>query len=95
MALGVPVIATPICRHGLQLEAGKQILFADNPEQFASAIELVLDNLTLREKLIQGGRAYVERHHDWAESIKALSNSYRAAMADSDAAHSTPIMSEP
>src|SRR5215472_6212106 len=65
MALGVPVIATPVCRHGLQLEAGKQILFADNPDQFASSIELLLDNLTLREKLIEGGRAYVERHHNW------------------------------
>jgi len=95
MALGVPVIATSVCRHGLQLEAGKQILFADNPDQFASAIELLLDNLTLREKLIEGGRAYVERHHNWAESIQALSNSYRAAVANSYADHSKAIMAGP
>jgi polysaccharide biosynthesis protein PslH len=92
MALGVPVIATPVCRQGLQLEAGKQILFADNPEQFASAIDLLRDDLTLREKLIEGGRAYVERYHNWAESIEALSNSYRAAMADSEADQAKPIM---
>lgn len=82
MALGVPLIATPVCLPGLQLEPGKHLLVADRPEQFASAIELLLDDATFREKLIRAGRTYVERHHDWAESIKALSNSYSAAIAD-------------
>ena len=82
MALGVPLVATQICCPGLKVEAGKHLLVGDGPEQFASAIELLLDDVTLREKLIQAGRVYVERHHDWAESTRALSNSYSAAIAD-------------
>jgi sugar transferase (PEP-CTERM/EpsH1 system associated) len=97
MALGVPLVATPVCVQGLQVEPGKHLLVADRPEQFASAIELLLDNLTLRDKLIQAGRAYVEGHHDWTESIKALSNSYTAAAAEFNAyrGRPTPAVSIP
>jgi len=97
MALGVPLIATPVCCPGLQVEAGKHLLVADGPEQFASAIELLLDDVTLREKLIRAGRAYVERQHDGVESIRALSNSYSAAMADftAQAGRSSPSVTVP
>jgi hypothetical protein len=82
MALGVPLVATSICCPGLDVEPGKHLLVADEPEQFASTVELLLDNVGLREKLIDAGRAYVERNHNWARSVAALSNTYRAAIAD-------------
>lgn len=82
MALATPVIATSVCCEGLEVEAGKHLLVADEPEQFASAIELLMDNITLREKLIGAGRAYVERQHNWADSVTGLTDSYKAAMAD-------------
>jgi len=82
MALGVPVVATPVCCAGMPLQPGKHLLVADGPEAFASAIELLLDNATLRDKLIESGRAYVEHQHDWADSTRALTDSYRAAMVD-------------
>ena len=82
MALGVPLVATSICCPGLDVEPGKHLLVADEPEQFASAVELLLDNVRLREKLIDAGRTYVERNHNWATSVAALSNTYRAAIAD-------------
>jgi len=82
MALGVPMVATSICCPGLEVEAKEHLLVADDPEQFASAIELLVDNETLREKLIRTAREYVERRHSWAESITALTNSYRQAIAD-------------
>jgi|SRR5579864_3692401 len=82
MALGVPLVATSICCPGLQVEAGKHLLVADGPEQFASAVELLFENATLREKLIHAGRAYVEQRHSWAEALRALGNSYGAAVAD-------------
>ena len=82
MALGVPLVATPVCRAGLQIEPGRHLLVADGPQQFASAIELLLDNATLREKLIDAARAYVEQQHNWDASVRALSNSYSAAMVD-------------
>jgi polysaccharide biosynthesis protein PslH len=82
MALGVPLVATPICRQGLEVEAGKHLLIADGPLQFVSAIELLLDNVPLREKLVHEARGYVERKHDWADSVRALLAAYGAVMAD-------------
>jgi len=82
MALGVPMVATSICCPGLEVVAEKHLLVADDAEQFASAIELLLDNEALREKLIRTARDCVEREHGWGESLMALSNSYRKAMAD-------------
>lgn len=82
MALGVPVVATPICCAGLQIEPGRQLLVADDPKRFASAIELLLDDSTLRDTLIKTARAYVERQHNWTDATTALEDSYQAAMLD-------------
>lgn len=82
MALGVPVVATRICCPGLAVEPGKHLLVADAPEEFASAVELALDNHSLRASLIQAGRNYVEKNHDWTECVRALCDVYAEARAD-------------
>src|SRR5437870_5561723 len=82
MALGVPMVATRICCPGLALEAGKHLLVADAPGEFVAAIELLLDNVTLRDKLVQAARAYVERQHNWAGCAAALCKAYEEATAD-------------
>lgn len=79
LALGVPLVATSVCCDGLTLEPGKHLLVADGPQQFAVAVELLLENGTLRKNLADAGRTYVEREHNWANSIEALSASYTAA----------------
>jgi len=82
MALGVPMVATRICCSGLAIEAGKHLLVADAPGEFVDAIELLLDNVTLRDKLVQAARAYVERQHNWSGCVAALCNAYAEATAD-------------
>ena len=82
MALGVPMVATRICCSGLAVEAGKHLLVADAPGEFVAAIELLLDNVTLRDKLVQAARAYVERQHNWTGYVAALCNAYAEATAD-------------
>lgn len=94
MALGVPLVATPVCLQGLEIEAGKHLLTADGPLQFVSAIESLLDNVPLREKLVREARAYVERQHDWADSVRALLAAYGAVMADFTA-RATRFRSDP
>ena len=86
MALGVPLVATSICCEGLPVVPGKHLLVAENAPQFASAIELLLDNAGMRERMIAEGRAYVEKHHNWSESVLALSKSYAEAIAALDPA---------
>jgi sugar transferase (PEP-CTERM/EpsH1 system associated) len=79
MALGAPVVTTRVCCPGLAVEPGKHLLVADTPEEFASAVELLLDNPTLRANLVQAGREYVEQHHDWNASAARLSQVYAEA----------------
>ena len=82
MALGVPVVATRICCPGLAVEPGKHLLVADTPQEFVSAIELLLDNDRVRAKLIQEGRKFVETHHDWNNSVTTLCEVYQQAVVD-------------
>lgn len=83
MALGVPLVATSLCCEGLPIVPGKHLLAADGPLQFASAVELLLDNAPMRESIIEAARAYVEKHHKWSDSVTALSNLYEEAIAGS------------
>jgi hypothetical protein len=82
MALGVPVVATQMCCSGLAVEAGKHLLVADTPEEFASAVEYLLDDQLLRANIVRAARAYVERHHDCAECVKGLCQVYEEAVSD-------------
>jgi glycosyltransferase involved in cell wall biosynthesis len=95
MAMGVPLVATSVCCPGLEIEAGKHLLVAHGPGEFASAIELLLDHETVREKLIHTARAFVERHHNWARSVAALSDCYRSAVAEFSASCSYPMVPGP
>ena len=82
MALGVPVVTTQACLPGLAVEPGKHLLVADTPEEFASAVQLLLESPTLRGDLAQAGREYVEQHHDWNVCVARLSQVYTEAAGE-------------
>jgi hypothetical protein len=82
MALGVPVVATRVCCPGLGVEPRKHLVVGDSPQEFASAIEEVLDDEGLRNSLIDGGRAFVEGDRDWEKSVESLCKVYDEAISD-------------
>ena len=51
MAIGTPVVSTSIATFALQASNGKQILIADQPEDFAYAVISLLKDATLRKKI--------------------------------------------
>jgi ribosomal protein S18 acetylase RimI-like enzyme len=59
------VISTASGCAGLGLEHGKNVLIADDPDSFASAIELLLSSHDLRRSIAAAGRSVVERSYDW------------------------------
>jgi len=65
MAMGKPVVSTSIGAEGLQVTPGHDILIADDPVEFASAVVKLLECPELRTDLAQNGRALVERLYDW------------------------------
>lgn len=62
---GVPVVSTTIGAEGLVARHGENILIADSPEAFASAVVQVLTDEQLGRRLRAGGRRWVEEQYDW------------------------------
>ncbi len=75
---GTPAVSTTVGLEGLDLEDGEHLLVADDPASFASAIERLLTDRRLWEKLARAGREHVLRQHDPSTSLRDL----LAAFAD-------------
>jgi len=65
MAVGRPVVATSIGVEGLDAQAGKQLLVADNPAQFAANVIEVLTKPLLAEAIASEARQFVEAVYSW------------------------------
>jgi len=65
MALGTPVISTAKGAEGLEVRAGEDILLADDPAEFAERTDQLLQSITLRQRLAEGGRQLVESKYNW------------------------------
>lgn len=76
IAAGVPVISTTLGAEGLGVQNGENILIADDTSEFVEAIVKVLENESLRQRLINAGRALVTERYDWSKLGKALFNLY-------------------
>jgi len=72
MALGIPAITSSIGLEGLEAKANKDILVANQPQEYADAvIELTL-NKKLRESVSINGREYVESNHSWNSRLSPI-----------------------
>ena len=75
LAHRIPVVSTTIGAQGLGLEAGRQLLVADDPESFAQACVSALTEPLLRANLADEGEAVFLQNHQWSqarERIRAL-----------------------
>jgi glycosyltransferase involved in cell wall biosynthesis len=72
LARGVPVVSTSIGCEGLGLADGSELLIADDPDAFASAIDRLLLDDELCISLARRGREVAERRYDWRVIGEAL-----------------------
>jgi polysaccharide biosynthesis protein PslH len=79
LALGVPVIASPVGFEGLGAGADDGVLVAEDAEAFAAAILRVLGDAALRADLAREGRNFVEQHYSWEEQGGKLRNILKGA----------------
>ncbi|HEX2906182.1 MAG TPA: glycosyltransferase family 4 protein [Phototrophicaceae bacterium] len=64
LAIGCPVIATPLSLDGIAVEDGHSALIADGDELVAAIVRL-LGDATLAQQLADHGRALVEKQYSW------------------------------
>lgn len=71
-AMRKAVVSTNIGYQGLTVESGKQLLIADQPEEFARAVVELLHNPPLRSALGDAGRSLVEAEYSWKSACMQL-----------------------
>jgi polysaccharide biosynthesis protein PslH len=77
MALGVPVVSTTVGCEGLDVQDGVSIAIRDDPNDFADAVISLLEDKSLRDKLVCNARRLVVDHYDWGYLAKKLEDTYR------------------
>lgn len=71
MAVGVPMVSTGLGAEGFPVEDGRELLLADEPEAFASAVLRLLDNDEMRARLSAAGR-HLAWQYDWRRVMPKL-----------------------
>jgi glycosyltransferase involved in cell wall biosynthesis len=78
LAMGKPVVSTPIGCEGLEVTNGEDIIIAETPSDQARAIASILDDDALAKQLGRNGRRLVETKYDWRGYIPALRHVYES-----------------
>lgn len=63
MAWGTPVVSTRIGAEGLEVTHGENIMLADTPGDFADAIERLVSDQDLWQRISEGGRRLVQERY--------------------------------
>jgi glycosyltransferase involved in cell wall biosynthesis len=72
MAWGTPVISTSIGAEGLEVTSGENILLADTPVDFAKAIERLVRDRDLWQRISASGRHLVEERYSSERMYRQL-----------------------
>ncbi|MEQ1918100.1 MAG: glycosyltransferase family 4 protein, partial [Elusimicrobiota bacterium] len=75
-AMGVPVVASPLAAAGIDATAGRDLLVAGGPEDFAAAVVRLLESESLRRELGENGRLAATRGYDWRTLSRGLGEVY-------------------
>jgi len=81
IAAGRPVVATSHGARGLPIENGRHLLVADTPQEFARAIERLLNEPDEGRQLADLGRELVRENLTWPAIAKNLEEDLRCVLA--------------
>lgn len=72
LLVGTPVVATSIANEGLALQHEEHVLEANTPQTFAEAIERLLEDNILWERLQANGRSHITNRHNRSTVKRSL-----------------------
>ena len=70
MALGVPVVATPVGCQGIEAVPGEHLFVQEDEEAFAGQVIALLQDDGLRERIATQARQLVEQRYGWESILK-------------------------
>lgn len=80
-AMARPVVSTALGAEGLDALSGRQLLLADQPSEFASAVLRILAEPALADQLGRAGRALAVERYSWRGAAEALEAFFRQVLA--------------
>jgi glycosyltransferase involved in cell wall biosynthesis len=82
MAMGKAIVSTTVGAEGFPMTSNREIILADEPEQFAGAALELLENPEHRVQLGAGGRNFAQNHYGWETLVPRLEQIYHQAAAN-------------
>ena len=92
MAMGIPVVSTSIGAEGLDVKHGENILLADFPDEFCSAILKLLRDNEFSRLVIHKASELVRQKYAWKSVWGHLLNEYREVKKLFDRNRSKPMI---
>lgn len=83
MAMGVPIVATSVCNHGVGATPGTHLITADDPAAFAAAVIELLGDPERRRQLAAAARAFVLSHYDLETAVDRWEAAILGTISDS------------
>lgn len=81
LAMALPIVSTRIGAEGIGVTDGKDILLANNPENFARACVKLLRDAEMRDRMGAAGRELVEKYYSWDAIGRLLLSIYTHVLA--------------
>lgn len=72
MAMGIPVVATPVAAKGILASPGKHLLVAPDSGAFADSVLSLLSDGGLWDRLSRSALFQVRQAHEWSRSMEVL-----------------------
>jgi polysaccharide biosynthesis protein PslH len=72
MAVSVPCVVTSMANNAIGAENGTEILVADTPEDFASAIAQLLNNEDFAIQMATNAHTFITKNYVWANTVARL-----------------------
>ncbi|MFB6273384.1 MAG: glycosyltransferase [Salinibacter sp.] len=70
MAMGVPVVATPVGCQGIDVEPGRHLYVEESDEPFAERVTELVQDPDARARLARAGRELVEARYSWRQIVR-------------------------
>jgi glycosyltransferase involved in cell wall biosynthesis len=90
MAMGKPIVASPVAVEGIGVTDGVHVLVAHNPDDWYKQSLLVLEDPRVRERLGRQAREYVEKKYSleakrerFFDIVQQVTRSHRPLQTDS------------
>ena len=82
MVMGVPVVATSVCNHGIGATPGEHLVTADAPEAFAEAVVRLVHDPEACARIGAAGRRFIQEHYDSEAAIDRWERALQALLTD-------------